>query len=77
MSKIKSKTNSYEKQPYNFRSVSRIIKSIKTTEGGGFVVNRPFPIDDLLDFDPFLLLDEAGPKNWKPVEAIGASSLWI
>jgi quercetin 2,3-dioxygenase len=50
----------------------RIINSVKTTEGGGFIVDRPFPTDDLLDFDPFLLLDEMGPKNWKPGEAIGA-----
>jgi redox-sensitive bicupin YhaK (pirin superfamily) len=71
-SKIESKANSHGKQPYTFRSVSRIINSIKTTEGGGFVVNRLFPTDNLLDFDPFLLLDEAGPKNWKPGEAIGA-----
>ena len=54
------------------RSVSRIIDSIKTTEGGGFIVHRPFPTDTLLDFNPFLLLDEMGPKNWKPGEAKGA-----
>jgi quercetin 2,3-dioxygenase len=72
MSKIESKTTSDEKQPSTFRSVSRIINSTKTTEGGGFIVNRPFPTDDLLDFDPFLLLDEMGPKNWKPGEAKGA-----
>jgi redox-sensitive bicupin YhaK (pirin superfamily) len=71
MSKIESKTISDE-QPSIFRSVSRIINSVKTTEGGGFIVDRPFPTDDLLDFDPFLLLDEMGPKNWKPGEAIGA-----
>src|SRR5919198_125049 len=72
MSKINTKTNSDEKQQYSFRSVSRIINSIKTIEGGGFIVNRPFPTDVLLDFDPFLLLDEMGPKNWKPGEAKGA-----
>jgi redox-sensitive bicupin YhaK (pirin superfamily) len=67
-----SKTISDEKQQYSFRSVSRIISSIKPTEGGGFVENRPFPTNALLDFDPFLLLDEMGPKNWKPGEAKGA-----
>jgi redox-sensitive bicupin YhaK (pirin superfamily) len=73
MSKIKIETNSDKKQQeYTFRSVSRIINSIKTTEGGGFIVNRPFPTNALLDFDPFLLLDEMGPKNWKPGEAKGA-----
>jgi hypothetical protein len=58
-----------------FRSVSRIINSIKTTDGGGFIVYRPFPTDALLDFDPFLLLDEIGPKYWKPGEAKGASDI--
>jgi redox-sensitive bicupin YhaK (pirin superfamily) len=57
---------------YNSRSVSRIINSTKTTEGGGFIVSRPFPTNTLLDFDPFLLLDEMGPKNWKPGETKGA-----
>jgi hypothetical protein len=47
-----------EQQQYHFRSVSRIIDSEETTEGGGFVVHRPFPTNALLDFDPFLLLDE-------------------
>lgn len=61
-----------EKEQQSFRSVSRIINSIKPTEGGGFVENRPFPTNALLDFDPFLLLDEMGPKNWKPGEAKGA-----
>jgi quercetin 2,3-dioxygenase len=76
MSKLatNTKTNPDERkqQPHSFRSVSRIINSIKTTEGGGFIVNGPFPTNALLDFDPFLLLDEMGPKNWKPGEAKGA-----
>jgi redox-sensitive bicupin YhaK (pirin superfamily) len=71
MLKIKTKTSSDDQQQYS-RSVSRIINSIETTEGGGFVVHRPFPTDALLDFDPFLLLDEMGPKDWKPREALGA-----
>jgi quercetin 2,3-dioxygenase len=73
MSKLttNAKINVEEKQ-HSFRSVSRIINSIKTTEGGGFIVNRPFPTNALLDFDPFLLLDEMGPKYWKPGEAKGA-----
>jgi quercetin 2,3-dioxygenase len=55
-----------------FRSVSRIIDSIETTEGEGFVVHRSFPNNVLLDFDPFLLLDEIGPKKIGPGEAKGA-----
>ncbi len=54
------------------RSVSRIIKSIRTLEGDGFVVNRPFPTDKLSDFDPFLLFDEMGPMDVRPGEAKGA-----
>jgi quercetin 2,3-dioxygenase len=70
--KIKTKIYPDKKQQYSLRSVSRVVNSLKTTEGGGFVVNRPFPTKALLDFDPFLLLDEIGPKNWKPREAKGA-----
>jgi quercetin 2,3-dioxygenase len=57
-----------------YRSVSRIKDSLETTEGGGFVVHRPFPTNSFLDFDPFLLLDEMGPKDYKPGEAKGAPS---
>ena len=55
-----------------FRSISRIIDSIETTEGEGFVVHRSFPNNIILDFDPFLLLDEIGPKDLAPGEAKGA-----
>src|SRR5262245_31140344 len=55
-----------------FRSISRIIDSIETTEGEGFVVHRSFPNNVILDFDPFLLLDEIGPKDLMPGEAKGA-----
>ncbi|MFQ6011186.1 MAG: pirin family protein [Nitrososphaerales archaeon] len=41
-------------------------------EGGGFPVRRPFPVRTLSHVDPFLLLDEMGPVEWKPGEAIGA-----
>src|SRR5262249_31927685 len=54
------------------RSVSRIIKGIETLEGGGFLVHRPFPTDELDDFDPFLLFDEMGPMDVRPGEAKGA-----
>jgi len=64
-SKNKNKNISDKKQQYSFRSVSHVINSLKTTEGGGFVVNRPFPTNALLDFDPFLLLDETGPSKSK------------
>ncbi|MHB8422301.1 MAG: pirin family protein [Leptospirales bacterium] len=54
------------------RSVSRIVTASSTREGGGFLVHRPFPTGDLREFDPFLLLDEMGPVDYRPGEAVGA-----
>jgi redox-sensitive bicupin YhaK (pirin superfamily) len=54
------------------RSVADIVKAVRTVEGEGFVVHRPFPSDVLLDIDPFLLLDQMGPVNLGPGEAKGA-----
>jgi quercetin 2,3-dioxygenase len=58
------------------RRVNRVITAHRQTEGGGFVVRRPFPtaIDgrQLDQLDPFLLLDEMGPTDYGPGEAIGA-----
>jgi redox-sensitive bicupin YhaK (pirin superfamily) len=56
----------------SIRTIERTYPSIRTTEGGGFVVHRPFPTRMLMDFDPFLLLDEMGPVDYKPGEAKGA-----
>jgi len=39
-------------------------------EGGGFPVRRPIPMSALTS--PFLLLDEMGPIEWPPNDAIGA-----
>ncbi|HET7175761.1 MAG TPA: pirin family protein [Gammaproteobacteria bacterium] len=54
------------------RKVARIVTSIRTREGGGFIVHRPFPTQMLMDFDPFLLLDEMGPVDYAPGQAVGA-----
>jgi quercetin 2,3-dioxygenase len=54
------------------RTVSGIVNSIETLEGGGFLVRRPFPKASFSDFDPFLLLDEMGPIQVAPGEAKGA-----
>ena len=54
------------------RNVKRIVPALRTTEGGGFVVHRPFPTRLMMDFDPFLLLDEMGPVQYPPGEAKGA-----
>ena len=48
------------------RSVSRVIDGLKTLEGAGFLVRRPFPTPALSFFDPFLLLDEMGPSHVEP-----------
>ncbi len=54
------------------RGVSRVVTAHSQTEGGGFVVRRPFPGEELDMADPFLLLDEMGPVTYAPGEALGA-----
>jgi redox-sensitive bicupin YhaK (pirin superfamily) len=54
------------------RPVAAVIDSIETLEGGGFLVHRPFPTATLDMIDPFLLLDEMGPIDVAPGEALGA-----
>ena len=54
------------------RSVERVMKAHRQLEGGGFVVRRPFPTAGLDLVDPFLLLDEMGPADYGPGEAVGA-----
>lgn len=52
----------------------RVVKSIVPThtvmEGGGFKVRRPAAMGSLMS--PFLLLDEMGPVDYAPGEAVGA-----
>lgn len=50
----------------------RIVPAQEFVEGGGFRVHRPFPVQGLPQFDPFLLIDEMGPVDYAPGEAIGA-----
>jgi len=54
------------------REVQRIVHSPRLREGGGFIVRRPFPTAGLDHIDPFLLLDEMGPVDYAPGEAVGA-----
>jgi hypothetical protein len=54
------------------RSVRKVVPSVETLEGAGFLVHRPFPTSLLDQFDPFLLLDEMGPMDLGPGEAQGA-----
>jgi hypothetical protein len=50
----------------------RVITSHHQLEGGGFTVRRPFPSATVPLVDPFLLLDELGPVDYPPGEALGA-----
>jgi quercetin 2,3-dioxygenase len=54
------------------REVTRLVASHRQTEGGGFIVRRPFPVPALQQVDPFLLVDEMGPIEYSPGEAVGA-----
>src|SRR4051794_34634819 len=54
------------------REVAKILLAERHVEGGGFVVRRPFPTARLSLVDPFLLIDEMGPVDYAPGEAVGA-----
>ncbi len=56
----------------DIREVARVLPAIETMEGEGFVVHRPFPVVGVEQIDPFLLLDEMGPRELAPGEAKGA-----
>jgi redox-sensitive bicupin YhaK (pirin superfamily) len=54
------------------RPVSRVVDTVKTFEGEGFPVRRPFPSPGLSLADPFVLLDHLGAVEYAPGEAKGA-----
>jgi len=54
------------------RNAQSLVTAHRQTEGGGFIVRRPIPSQDLDFLDPFLLLDEMGPVTYEPGKAIGA-----
>lgn len=54
------------------RKIERVITAHQQLEGAGFTVRRPFPTAGLDLVDPFLLLDEMGPVDFAPGEAVGA-----
>jgi redox-sensitive bicupin YhaK (pirin superfamily) len=54
-----------------WRPVTRVVTGIRTLEGEGFQVRRPFPNADLPMADPFLLLDQMGEVEYAPGEAKG------
>src|SRR2546428_8418713 len=54
------------------RETTRVVTAHRQREGAGFVVRRPVPTQGLDTVDPFLLLDEMGPADYAPGEAVGA-----
>ncbi|MGB1461214.1 MAG: pirin family protein [Candidatus Thalassarchaeaceae archaeon] len=52
------------------RNVVEIVPTHTVREGGGFKVRRPSRMNRVMS--PFLLIDEMGPVNYGPGEAIGA-----
>ena len=54
------------------RETTRIVTAHRQREGAGFIVRRPVPTAGLDVADPFLLLDEMGPIDYGPGEAVGA-----
>ena len=72
MSMVSKALRNEETRAGRGRTVSGVVNSIETLEGGGFLVRRPFPKPSFSEFDPFLLLDEMGPVELAPGEAKGA-----
>src|SRR3979409_148438 len=54
------------------REPVRIATAHRQLEGGGVVVRRPLPSETVEMVDPFLLVDEMGPVEYGPGEAVGA-----
>lgn len=54
------------------RETRKLITAHRQEEGAGFIVRRPFPGPGLTVADPFLLIDEMGPIEYRPGEAKGA-----
>lgn len=54
------------------RGVERVVTAHRQQEGAGFIVRRPLPTVGIDMVDPFLLIDEMGPADYGPGEAVGA-----
>ena len=52
------------------RTIASVVPTNTVLEGGGFKVRRPVAMGRLMS--PFLLLDEMGPVDYGPGEAVGA-----
>jgi redox-sensitive bicupin YhaK (pirin superfamily) len=56
----------------DWRPAQRVVGTVRTFEGEGFPVRRPFPSTELALADPFVLLDHLGAVEYAPGEAKGA-----
>jgi quercetin 2,3-dioxygenase len=54
------------------RNPVKVVTAHRQREGGGFIVRRPLPTAGIEVIDPFLLLDEMGPIDYAPGQAVGA-----
>jgi redox-sensitive bicupin YhaK (pirin superfamily) len=54
------------------RPIDNLVTAHRQREGGGFLVRRPIPTAGLRMVDPILLIDEMGPADYAPGEAVGA-----
>jgi len=54
------------------RTIERVITARRLREGGGFLVRRPLPAAGMRTVDPILMIDEMGPVEYAPGEAVGA-----
>jgi redox-sensitive bicupin YhaK (pirin superfamily) len=54
------------------REARKLVTAHRQEEGAGFIVRRPFPGPGITVADPFLLIDEMGPIDYRPGEAKGA-----
>jgi redox-sensitive bicupin YhaK (pirin superfamily) len=52
--------------------MGEVITARRQLEGGGFQVRRPLPSAGMRSVDPVLLIDEMGPADYRPGEAVGA-----
>ena len=56
------------------RSVTKVFTAAPSHDGDGVALRRAFPGPELMDLDPFLLLDHLGPTPLAPGEARGFPS---
>jgi quercetin 2,3-dioxygenase len=54
-----------------YRTVTKVFTAAPSHDGDGVDLRRAFPGVELMDLDPFLLLDHLGPTRLAPGEARG------